>query len=247
MLSLRIRATKRQADPLGALPSQGPFTLRFLLLYKYKDMSSTNHQKKERICPVLSLNKKTKTCREREREMDYKNIREAALAYYANLSKEEQLKAWEFFKSIDTDGNGTISCSEYHSSLAKMGYTNTQNEFKMMDKDGDGVLDFEECITLFYKKTVHQGVSCNGCGINLWDIYFVCVGCYEAGGNTYDLCCDCYRKKNFEHQNAVFCDNITLLKRMQPAATSASQVRSFPSFFLFYWPKKIRIVTVSTK
>ncbi|KAG5560430.1 hypothetical protein RHGRI_003670 [Rhododendron griersonianum] len=158
--------------------------------------------------------------------MDYNKIRGAAMAYYANLSDEEQRKAWEFFKSIDTDGNGTISRREYSRSLAKMGYPDTQNAFKMLDKNGDGALDFKECITLFYIITVHNGgVFCDGCGINLWDIYFVCVGCYMAGGNTYDLCCDCYRTKNFNHQNAVFCDNFKLLRSMQPTATTASASR----------------------
>ncbi|KAG5560444.1 hypothetical protein RHGRI_003680 [Rhododendron griersonianum] len=147
--------------------------------------------------------------------MNYNKIRVAAMAYYANLSDEERLEAQKFYKSLDTDGNGTISHNEYFSFLKKEGYRDTQNLFKMLDKNGDGVLDFEECITLFFMIRVHHNhVSCDGCGASMWDIYFVCAECYEAGGNTYDLCCDCYPKKNFKHLHAVFFDNFKLLRDM---------------------------------
>ncbi|KAF7151497.1 hypothetical protein RHSIM_Rhsim02G0047000 [Rhododendron simsii] len=93
--------------------------------------------------------------------MDYDKIRGAAMAYYANLSDEEQLHAWKFFKSLDTDGNGTVSRKEYLSFLEKEGYADTQTAFRMLDRNGDSGLDFEECTSLFYIIRVHQGaVSC---------------------------------------------------------------------------------------
>ncbi|KAI8566556.1 hypothetical protein RHMOL_Rhmol02G0049900 [Rhododendron molle] len=141
-------------------------------------------------------------------------MRGAAMAYYANMSIDQQQKLLSFYKSLDTNGDGKVSIPEYLDFLVKKGYTRhmPSNLFKLLDENNDGTLDFEECVTFFYMINVRRLVICDGCGSYLWGLYFLCVKCYSARKRTYDLCCSCYRNKNFIHAHSNFLDNCALLR-----------------------------------
>ncbi|XP_028086188.1 uncharacterized protein LOC114287106 [Camellia sinensis] len=100
------------------------------------------------------------------------------MAYYANLSSEQQFQAWNLYKQLDSDGDGTVRVQGYSDFLK--------------DK-GDGTLDFEDCITLYYMIEGRGIWCCDECGVTLSGINFVCAKCYEAGGTTYELCCGSFR------------------------------------------------------
>ncbi|KAF7115348.1 hypothetical protein RHSIM_RhsimUnG0058300 [Rhododendron simsii] len=133
-------------------------------------------------------------------------MRGAAMAYYANMSNDQQQMVLGFYESLDTNGDGKVGVQEYLDFLEQKGYSKRHmppNLFKLLDENNDGTLDFEEC---------HRRVLCDGCQSYLWGLYFVCVDCYNVGtGATYELCCSCYRNKNFSHAHSSFLDNYALL------------------------------------
>ncbi|KAF8392106.1 hypothetical protein HHK36_022448 [Tetracentron sinense] len=136
-------------------------------------------------------------------------IREAALAYYEAGSEELKLLARRFFKSMDTNGDGTVSISEFSECLWQRGYIFIDSSFfKELDKDGDGSLDFEEVITFYYM--LKTRTYCDECRAFLKVLYFTCVECFDHGP-SYDLCTTCYCKRKFNHKHTVFMDNYVLL------------------------------------
>ncbi|KAL0437169.1 UNVERIFIED_CONTAM: Calcium-dependent protein kinase [Sesamum radiatum] len=67
------------------------------------------------------------------------------------LSEEEIMGLKEMFKSMDSDGNGTITLEELRQGLAKQGTKLSEYEVKQLmeaaDADGNGTIDYEEFIT----------------------------------------------------------------------------------------------------
>ncbi|XP_019163795.1 PREDICTED: calcium-dependent protein kinase 17-like [Ipomoea nil] len=67
------------------------------------------------------------------------------------LSEEEIMGLKEMFKSMDSDGNGTITLEELKRGLAKQGTKLSEYEVKQLmeaaDADGNGLIDYEEFIT----------------------------------------------------------------------------------------------------
>ncbi|KAL0418452.1 UNVERIFIED_CONTAM: Calcium-dependent protein kinase [Sesamum radiatum] len=67
------------------------------------------------------------------------------------LSEEEIIGLKEMFKSMDSDGNGTITLEELRQGLAKQGTKLSEYEVKQLmeaaDADGNGTIDYEEFIT----------------------------------------------------------------------------------------------------
>ncbi|VFQ95483.1 unnamed protein product [Cuscuta campestris] len=67
------------------------------------------------------------------------------------LSEEEIMGLKEMFKSMDTDGSGTITLEELKQGLAKQGTKLSEYEVKQLmeaaDADGNGTIDYEEFIT----------------------------------------------------------------------------------------------------
>ncbi|KAM5575730.1 hypothetical protein ABKV19_014592 [Rosa sericea] len=141
-------------------------------------------------------------------------IREVALAYYYNCPAELQGKTWEFFQSMDKNGDRQISPSEFNEFLDQTGYNKIFNDpeiFAKLDCNGDRGLDFYEVLTFYYIiKTCY--IYCGGCSIYLSGLYFTCFDCFEgANPSTFDLCDACYRNGKFTHHHTHFIENHILL------------------------------------
>ncbi|XP_024192672.1 uncharacterized protein LOC112196541 [Rosa chinensis] len=128
----------------------------------------------------------------------------AASAYYQNGTQQTRNLAWSFFQSMDTNGDGRISCSEFKDFLRQSGYNwiiNDPNFFNRLDRNGDGGLDFGEVLTFYYIIKTRK-IRCQGsqCGAYLFGLYFTCVACFDgAHGHTFDLCPACYRSRSYYH------------------------------------------------
>ncbi|KAF2285557.1 hypothetical protein GH714_005455 [Hevea brasiliensis] len=142
-------------------------------------------------------------------------ISETAKAYYANLSEKQKRLATDLFRSIDTNGDGEISFEEYQQYLKQKGFKTIASPdfFRKLDQNGNGSLDFDEFVTVHYIYSSERVFVCDECRAYLDGVYFTCVQCFDGPGNTYDLCCGCYRDKNINHhKDALFLDNYTLLQ-----------------------------------
>lgn len=141
-----------------------------------------------------------------------------AKSYYNAGSSESQAVAQEFFKSLDTDGDGRVDLSELLEHTRQEGHTQMRNPqfFRLLDKDNSGTLDFDESVTLYY--IVKSGRPfCDYCGEFIQGIYFSCVECYENHPKSpFNLCLDCYGSSKCSHNHsgkrALFMDNYMLLE-----------------------------------
>lgn len=170
---------------------------------------------------------------------DMKEIRDAALAYYHNLSEEQKLVVYVFFQKWDTDGDGAITFKEFEQLFVCSGYQ-INRIFQDLDKNGDVRLDFEESVTLVYCLTNLRVISCGGCKAPfLKGLYFTCVDCFDHNETiTFDLCTSCYGSCNYVHHHSNFLDNYALLRARaaynNPGSTK--QVRTYgPVFFFFFF------------
>ncbi|KAJ1407840.1 EF-Hand 1, calcium-binding site [Sesbania bispinosa] len=143
-------------------------------------------------------------------------MRQAALAYYSNFTQDQKNIVASIFQKMDTDGNGSISLNEYVKFLRSGGFSDCISDkrfFKEIDKDGDGALDYNEFLTFSYLLVTDRFIFCDGCEEFLKGIYFTCSQCFDKYPYSYDLCCKCYRNKNFSHhRDAIFYDNYALLR-----------------------------------
>ncbi|XP_059446744.1 uncharacterized protein LOC132178314 [Corylus avellana] len=148
--------------------------------------------------------------------MDIEELHVAASAYYNNASSEVKQLAREFFESMDTNEDDTVSMDEFVEFFK--GYSNnnmySKNHFTALDRNRDGCLQFREVLTLYYiMKT--RGVWCKQCRTCLTGLYFTCVTCFDSADDmTYDLCAACYSKRNFQHPHpsSSFLDSYVLLR-----------------------------------
>ncbi|KAI5348198.1 hypothetical protein L3X38_001085 [Prunus dulcis] len=117
----------------------------------------------------------------------------AAYAYYDRGNEHTRRVAYDFFRSMDTDGDGRISYAEFN--------------------------DFE--VLTFYYIIKTRYITCQGCRAHLCGLYFTCVECFDGGAAnyhnhhqypTYDLCAACYGNANYIHQHSYFLDNHVLLR-----------------------------------
>ncbi|KAL0376832.1 UNVERIFIED_CONTAM: hypothetical protein Scaly_0800800 [Sesamum calycinum] len=125
--------------------------------------------------------------------------REIATAYYERASKEEKEVAEAFFRKLDANGDGRVSLHELKKSVG--GWLTNEKVFKQLDENGDGTLDFYEVLAVYYMVNKLQMLLCNGCRGLLVGPYFSCSLCLGKSPNTFDLCCDCYRRGDVEHEH----------------------------------------------
>ncbi|KAK9906022.1 hypothetical protein M0R45_000146 [Rubus argutus] len=146
---------------------------------------------------------------------DMKEIRDAALAYYHNLSEQQKLDVYAFFQKMDTDGDGAITFKEFEQIFASSSHGDHFNRiFQDVDKNGDGSLDFEESVTLYYSLVNGRVIGCDGCRVSfIKGLYFTCVDCFHHNETiTFDLCSSCYGSRNYVHHHSNFLDNYALLR-----------------------------------
>ncbi|KAK9180038.1 hypothetical protein WN943_029245 [Citrus x changshan-huyou] len=80
---------------------------------------------------------------------------DSAIICYNNATEEVQNLAKNFFNSMDTNGDGRISRSEFLQFLGKFNNTQwIQELFQSINQNGDGSLDFIEFLTLFYFQSI---------------------------------------------------------------------------------------------
>ncbi|KAL3812415.1 hypothetical protein ACJIZ3_013683 [Penstemon smallii] len=149
-------------------------------------------------------------------------LREIAKAHYRAGSPEIQTLAYQFFQSMDTDGDGRVDLQEFLTFMRQQGYPQMRNAyfFNQLDQDGNGTLDFSEVMTLYY--IVKSGRPfCDCCGNFIPGIYFSCVECFKNPKSPFNICRDCYKsaKCSHNHNNRVqFLDNYTLLQATRDSA-----------------------------
>ncbi|PQP98074.1 uncharacterized protein Pyn_04388 [Prunus yedoensis var. nudiflora] len=148
----------------------------------------------------------------------------AACAYYDRGNDAIRRAAYDFFQSMDTDGDGRISYAEFNDFVQQSGYNrilhNDPNLFAKLDRNRDSGLDFKELLTFYYIIKTRY-ITCQGqsCRAHLCGLYFTCVDCFDGGAAnyyyhypTYDLCAACYGNANYTHQHSYFLDNHVLLR-----------------------------------
>ncbi|KAK6145907.1 hypothetical protein DH2020_019776 [Rehmannia glutinosa] len=155
---------------------------------------------------------------------EMEELREIARCHYRAGSKEIQALANEFFKSMDSDGDGRVDLPEFLAFMRQEGYTQMRNRhfFKELDRDRNGSLDFWEVMTLYY--IIKSGRPfCDWCGDFIPGLFFSCVECFKLGPeSSFNLCRNCYRstKCNHNHNGRAdqFLDNYTLLEARRDSA-----------------------------
>ncbi|CAA2976329.1 Ca2+ sensor (EF-Hand superfamily) [Olea europaea subsp. europaea] len=149
-------------------------------------------------------------------------LREIARAHYKAGSPEVQTLAYEFFKSLDMNGDGRVQLHEFLAFMRQEGHSRMYNTyfFHELDRDHNGTLDFGEVMTLYY--IIKSGRPfCDWCGQFIPGIFFSCVECFENPLGSFTLCQDCYKSKNCDHNHygrVQFLDNYTLLESKKNSA-----------------------------
>ncbi|KAH6770278.1 hypothetical protein C2S52_015081 [Perilla frutescens var. hirtella] len=181
---------------------------------------------------LITLTEKAAAADATQNQREMEELRKIAKAYYRSGSPEVQESGYEFFKSMDTDGDGRVDRAEFLEFMRKEGYSHMRKDsfFDDLDNDGNGNLDFSEVMTLYY--IIRSGRPfCGRCKKFLPGVFFSCVDCFKNPDMTsFDLCLDCFTHKKCDHNHngrSQFLDNYTLLQvRTDPALALTSGVNS---------------------
>ncbi|EYU32599.1 hypothetical protein ABFS82_14G029800 [Erythranthe guttata] len=143
-------------------------------------------------------------------------LRAIADAHYRASPPAAKALAYEFFKTLDSDGDGRVSINEFLSLMKEQGHVRLANPyfFRELDSNGNGSLDFWEVLTLYYIVKSGRPV-CECCGILVTGTFFSCVECFDSPAGAYSLCILCYRSNKSDHNHGgrqQFLDAFTLLE-----------------------------------
>ncbi|PIM97962.1 hypothetical protein CDL12_29559 [Handroanthus impetiginosus] len=158
-------------------------------------------------------------------------LRDIAIAHYRASSPEVQVLAYDFFKTMDTDGDRRVDLSEFLAFMRQQGYSQMRSPsfFNVLDHHGNGTLGFFEVMTVYY--IIKSGRPfCDSCGNFIPGIFFSCVECYKTPELSFNLCHDCYRSTKCKHNHdgrVQFLDNYTLLEaKRNPSLAHAIDLNS---------------------
>ncbi|EYU38323.1 hypothetical protein MIMGU_mgv1a025498mg [Erythranthe guttata] len=79
------------------------------------------------------------------------DLREVAKAYHGRATNEEKEKTKNYFRSLDSNGDGKISRADIKSDPALQRFTH-DSLFDCLDENNNGTLDFQEFLTLDYMR-----------------------------------------------------------------------------------------------
>ncbi|KAI3469825.1 hypothetical protein Pfo_026488 [Paulownia fortunei] len=159
-------------------------------------------------------------------------LRRIAIAHYEAAPPQVKALADNFFRELDGDGNGWVSLREFVAFMRQYGDERLSDpEFFMeLDRDRNGVLDFWEVMTLYYIVKSRRPF-CDWCDKFIKNTYYSCVACFHSSRGPFNLCVDCYRSCECDHNHngrVQFLDNYTLLevKRHNSARAPPSGMRN---------------------
>ena len=152
---------------------------------------------------------------------EMEELGEITKAHYRAGSQRVKDLAYDFFKSMDTDGDDQVDRSEFLAFMRQQGcypYMQNPSFFNKLDVDGSGTLEFFEVMTLYYIMKSGRPF-CDMCGQFITGIFFSCVQCFKNPQTSYNLCLDCYsgeKKCNHTHNGrSQFLDNFVFLQAMR--------------------------------
>ncbi|PWA78375.1 Serine/threonine-protein phosphatase [Artemisia annua] len=172
-----------------------------------------------------------------------KELCKIAMASFQADSDEVQKLARDFFRAMDSDGDGKIDETEFLEFMQVQGYCDKAKNldlFKQLDLDGNRTLDFDEVMTLYY--IIKSGRPfCDYCKEFIPSTYFTCVGCLEEDPNKRPsyVCLDCFTEQKCDHHKhndlSRFVDNYSLLEAMKKSAfRELARSRSHPGNYESY-------------
>ncbi|XP_073309110.1 uncharacterized protein [Primulina huaijiensis] len=156
-------------------------------------------------------------------------MKELARAYYDRTSEEERSLVNQGFAKLDTSRDGRLSPLEFKR-LFNPGES-YETYFRLFDVNGDGSLDFDEYLAIYYFSVkLGMFLVCSVCRCFLLGPFFSCSLCLGKGGDTFDLCCACYRggRVAHEHSKENLLDHYSLIKLLMKRATADAQRTSSP-------------------
>ncbi|XP_077237921.1 calcium-binding EF-hand family protein [Tasmannia lanceolata] len=154
--------------------------------------------------------------RDKPKESSMEEILRAGRVYCQALNLSQEDIAHKLFRVIDTDGNGKVSVEELIEFLTRSGmsFDEAYDLFVSIDMTSRANLSLEDVVALFYIFSMRP--RCDKCRNFVMGSYYSCVACFTMSINdletdTYELCPECYRIGDCEHEHQLFLDNYALL------------------------------------
>jgi hypothetical protein len=163
----------------------------------------------------------------------WKDVAEIANDQYKrNQPPDFRQKASEFFKRIDSDGDGKVWLKELLASeeiRETMGTDFVKNAFFGLDRDCKGHLGFKPCLAIYYICT-NSNRKCSACHMRIIaGSAYTCLRCRSSADQpAFQLCFSCYSSSRFEHEHGLdqIVHDYVLLDLGHLLSRSASSSRS---------------------